>query len=540
MTQTYRSQIIDHLGLVAGMFEELGIAETIDEATQQDPVMRIVTAGQAVKAMVLNGLGFVNQQLYLVPHFFHNKPIPRLIAPAIQARHLNDDTLGRALDTLYDYGVTELYSLIAATAAQRLGLTPRVAHLDSTSFHVDGRYNSQEDPGEDVIHITRGYSRDHRPDLNQVMLELIVEHQAGIPLLMKPLSGNRSDSQEFGEIIHRHIDQLQTTYGTTYVVADCALYSEANLQKLAQTQMKWITRVPATLHEAQAAFDQADPQSMKPLKEGYRYQRLRSTYGGVAQRWALIYSEHRQVQAQHTVNTQWLKQSTQDLKAFKKLCRTSFACEADAQNALQDFRRTLQAADLGEVTVRPVARYGKRGRPGAGALPNQVVYQIEGALRSSLATRQARLIAPCCFLVATNELEATVLSDADLLAGYQGQGQAERGFRFLKDPAFLASSLYLKKPERIMALLMVMTICLLVYAALEYRIRQALQAGGATFPDQKGKRTATPTARWVFHYFVGIHLLYLPDQSWPIVINVTEEHQNLLNLLGDHYAWFYR
>jgi Domain of unknown function (DUF4277) len=61
---------VDHLDLVAGMFEELGIAEVIDHATQQDPAMRIVTAGHAVKAMVLNGLGFLNQQLYLVPHFF--------------------------------------------------------------------------------------------------------------------------------------------------------------------------------------------------------------------------------------------------------------------------------------------------------------------------------------------------------------------------------------------------------------------------------------------------------------------------------------
>jgi transposase len=183
----------------------------------------MVTAGQAVKAMVLNGLGFVTQQLYLVPHFFHNKPTSCLIAPAIEASHLHDDTLGRALDTLYDYGVTELYSLIAATAAVRLGLTPSFTHLDSTSFHVNGRYNSDEAPDERVIHITPGHSRDHRPDLNQVMLELIVEHQAGIPVLMKPLSGNSSDAQEFGQMIRAHIDQLHLTYGTTYLVADSAL-----------------------------------------------------------------------------------------------------------------------------------------------------------------------------------------------------------------------------------------------------------------------------------------------------------------------------
>jgi transposase len=154
--QQYRTQILDHLGLVAGMFEELGITEVMDQATKQDPERRIVPAGQAVKAMVLNGLGFVNQPLYLVPHFFQHTPLSRLIAPGMQASHLNDDTLGRALDTLYAFGVTELYSLIAATAATRLGLTRTCSHLDTTSFHVDGRYNSDKAPDEHVVHITQG------------------------------------------------------------------------------------------------------------------------------------------------------------------------------------------------------------------------------------------------------------------------------------------------------------------------------------------------------------------------------------------------
>jgi transposase len=76
---------LDHLGLVAGMFDELGIADVIDQATQQNPETRLVTVGHAVKAMVLNGLGFVNQQLYLVPMFFQNKPptglLPRALKP---------------------------------------------------------------------------------------------------------------------------------------------------------------------------------------------------------------------------------------------------------------------------------------------------------------------------------------------------------------------------------------------------------------------------------------------------------------------------
>jgi transposase len=537
--QPYRTQVLDHLGLVAGMFEELGITEVVDKATQQNPEMRIVTVGHAVKAMVLNGLGFVNQQLYLVPHFFQNKPLARLIAPGIQASHLNDDTLGRALDTLYDYGVTELYSLIAATAAQRLGLAPGFAHLDSTSFHVDGRYNSDEEPEESVIHITRGYSRDQRPDLNQVMLDLVVEHHAGIPVLMKPLNGNSSDAHDFGHIITDHIAQLQITYGTTCLVADSALYSAENLQKLAETRTKWITRVPATLSEAQAVLAQADPHTMAPLTEGYRYHVVRSSYGGVEQRWVLIHSEPRQPQAQRTVDKQWLKRSEQEGRAFQTLCRTAFACEADAHQALARFAHDLQTTFLHNSTVCPTPRYGKRGRPGPGAQPAQIVYHVEGALASQRTARQALVDQQSCFILATNELDEGQLSAQAVLDGYKGQARAEGGFRFLKDPQFLASSLYLKKPERIMALLMVMTVCLLVYAALEYRIRTALKEHEATFPDQKGKRIQNPTARWVFHSFVGIHVLYIPGQGL-MILNLTDEHQHLLQLLGKRYVWFYR
>ena len=537
--QAYRTQVLDHLGLVAGMFEELGITEVLDHATQQDPEMRIVTVGHAVKAMVLNGLGFVNQQLYLVPHFFQNKPLPRLIAPGIEARHLNDDTLGRALDTLYETGLTELYSLIAATAARRLGLTPTFTHLDTTSFHLDGRYNSAEAPDDQVVHITHGYSRDHRPDLNQVMLELMVEHQAGIPVLMKPLSGNSSDAHEFGQVIQDHMAHLHTTYGATYLVADSALYSAENLQKLAETRLKWITRVPATLREAQAVLAQADPQTMAPLMEGYRYRVVPSSYGGIEQRWVLIHSEPRQPHAQRTVDKQWLKQSAHEVKAFKTLCRTAFACEADAHQALARFAHDVQTTFLHDSTVYSTPHYGTRGRPSPGAQPDQIVYHIAGALASRLPDRQARVDQHSCFILATNELDEGQLSAQAVLDGYKGQAQAERGFRFLKDPQFLASSLYLKKPERIMALLMVMTVCLLVYAALEYRIRTALKEHAATFPDQKGKRIQNPTARWVFHYFVGIHVLYIPGQGL-MILNLTDEHQRLLQLLGKRYAWFYR
>jgi transposase len=258
----------------------------------------------------------------------------------------------------------------------------------------------------------------------------------------------------------------------------------------------------------------------------------------MAQRWVMIYSERRRPQAQRTVDKHWLKQSTTEVKAVQKLCRPAFAGEADAQQALSALTQALQATSLQEVTIRPASRYAKRGRPGKTTPPNQVVYHSDGALTSSWAIRNALVAQKSCFILATNDLDSLTLSPLALLEGYNGQKYAERGFRFLKDPLFLASSLYLKKPQRIRALLMVMTVCVLVYAALEYRMRNARKTHQTTFPNQKGQPMQNPTARWVFQYFVGIHLLRMPGAE-ALVLTLNDQHRQLLRVLGRRYEAFY-
>ena len=158
----YESRNLGHLGLVAEIFDELRLGEAIDRMIPQESEKRIVSLGQAVKAMVLNGLGFVNQRLYLVPHFFQDKPTERPIGAGIGPEHLNDDVTGRALEKLYEHGVTLVYARLASQALRRLGLKPRFGHQDTTSFHVDGQYNSETEPEAGVVHITRGYRRDQQ------------------------------------------------------------------------------------------------------------------------------------------------------------------------------------------------------------------------------------------------------------------------------------------------------------------------------------------------------------------------------------------
>jgi hypothetical protein len=132
---------------------------------------------------------------------FHHNPTDRLLAPASNANPRHDEALGRALETLAAYGVTALSRLLAATAARRLGWTPTFGHLESPSFQVDGRSNRGAEPDAHGMHLTRGDRRDHRPDLHHVLLDLMVEHQAGIPLLRPPLRGNTSEARDFGQVI---------------------------------------------------------------------------------------------------------------------------------------------------------------------------------------------------------------------------------------------------------------------------------------------------------------------------------------------------
>jgi len=109
----------------------------------------------------------------------------------------------------------------------------------------------------------------------------------------------------------------------------------------------------------------------------------------------------------------------------------------------------------------------------------------------------------------------------------------------LKDPSFLASSIFLEKPERVEALLFVMMLCLMVYSALEYRIRKELKDKGEYFPNQTKKDIQNPTAKWVFFCFVGIHEI-ITENTEKIIANLKPSHRIILKILGPIYSDFYQ
>lgn len=533
----FSSYNLDHLGLVAGIFDELGLASIIDSFVVQDLSQRHISVGIAVKAMVLNGLGFVNRALYLTPHFFKDKPVERLLGAGITAEQLNDDTLGRALDTIYEYGPGRLYSQLALKTVTILKLDCKAGQMDTSSFHVDGKYNSDNEPEEGVVQITKGYSRDHRPDLNQVILLLITDAQAGIPLLMSTVSGNTNDQVSFRETVDAHIEQLKGDFGVQRIIGDSALYNAETLQTMGD--FIWISRVPDTLGINKQLISQVAA-DLSHMPESQTYCQLGVVYADIKQRWLVIYSQSARRRVEKTLQKQHLKQTTQDYNAFNKLGKQAFACEADATQALENFKKNLLLTSINDSQIVAVAKYSGKGRPTKDQEPSHYCYYITGCLASLPSAHNQQLLQKSCFILATNELDEQQLSNEQVIESYKkDQQKVEGGWRFLKDPLFMLSTLFLKSPKRIMALMMVMTLCLLVYAALQWRIRQALQAQSVAFPNQKGKLINNPTARWVFQFFTGIHVVLI-KQHQTVVLNLNKHHLILLEALGKNYIALYQ
>lgn len=183
---------INHLGIVAGIIDELKIVDIINQELGIDE-QEIVNSGEIVKAIILNGLGFVSQPLYLFPKFFEDKAIEHLLGKGILPEHLNDYKIGRVMDKLYEHGLSELFLLIALSAAKKYQINLDFSHLDSSSFSVHGQYNKEQSTDKELnqetepipITITHGYSRDHRPDLKQFILDLIVTGDGNVPVFIE-------------------------------------------------------------------------------------------------------------------------------------------------------------------------------------------------------------------------------------------------------------------------------------------------------------------------------------------------------------------
>jgi transposase len=505
----------------------MGIVEYINERLGRSSREK-VSAGIIVKAMILNCLGFVTSPLYMFQKFFEGIATEHLLGEGVTAEQLNDDRIGDVLDQLHKAGLSETFIGISLQGSERFEVEINTGHVDSTSFHVDGKYEKEE---MGAIEITHGYSRDHRPDLKQFVMNLICVGDGDIPVMMEIANGNQADKARFAGLLQEFKEQWKFD---GLCVADAALYSADNLTAMAG--LKWLTRVPLSIKQA-GELVETTVELQKSKLEGYATTESTSEYGGVSQRWILVESEARRKSDLKKVDKrleQIRDKCHQDLQA---LGTQDFACESDAITAAEKLSANMTWHYLSDIQVVEKRHFQKAGKPAKDDIPKRISYRITAtvtALESQISAQRVR-----CgrFILATNVLDSTQLTADEALSEYKGQQGTERGFRFLKDPLFFASSVFLKSQKRIEALGMIMALCLLVYNLAQRQLRRALALKQESIPNQLGKSTNSPTLRWVFQCFMAVHLVVIHEVKQ--IVNLTEPRLHILRFFSDACRRYY-
>jgi transposase len=584
--EEYQAQRLDHLGIVAGVCRQAGIAEWLDNLAGEN--RRGVSIGTATVAMILNGLGFSNRQLYLVPQYFENKPVEHLLGKGISADQLNDDCLGRTLDWIYEHDVTILFAGLALQARQRFGIKANTLHVDTTSFSVSGEYASsqqsdqvptasqqegeaastasqqggeaaptasqqsdqvptasQQEGGPVPIAITYGYSRDHREDLKQWMLALATTHDGEVPIFLRPLDGNSSDKEHLSaavkDVMKQLREQLSEEQEQQIVVFDSGGYSQANILSYNEANILWISRVPETSTAAKTALQQ-EYEHWQPLSNGSGdcVARTMDLPQG-KERWIIVRPHARVHTAKEHMEKKVKKTQERWTKKLWHLSVRSFSCEKDAEAAWKQGTKGMPSWLVASFTLQSEERYDHPGKPKKGASPQKIVWHLIPTISIDQTQVQAQINQDASFIIATNILDEQELSHEQVMTKYKEQGGVERGFRFLKDPLFLASSVFVKKPERVVALSFIMVLSLLVYRLAEHLLRTRLAETEESVPNQIGHPTQRPTMRWIFQCFEGIDLLHIRIGScWSThVLGLQALHRKVLHLLGPPYARLY-
>lgn len=536
---------LDHLGIVAGIIDEMELEEEVNKIVGIK-AKETIRPGQVMKAMILNGLGFLSAPIYLFEAFFEGKATEHLIGKGVTAKQLNDDRIGRALDKYYQAGTTKLFTAIALKAAQKFQVKMNSVHLDSSSISVEGEYKSREEESQEIeqessereeeikaIKIVHGYSRDKRPDLKQFIMDTIVSGDGDVPLYLKIDDGNADDKSVFVSRL-KEFKKEWTFEGIC--VADSALYTADNISAMAG--MKWITRVPLSIKEARDKLENIEEKAWEESEiKGYKIAETSSEYGGQKQRWIVIESESRLSADIKKIDKEVEKQLEKTKVLLRKLSRQEFACIADAEMAIKKLSDCGKYHQITEIEYREKSGKERTSKTKVESQKKTTVYQVTGKIGTRSPAIKAEKEKAGRFILATNILDNKSVSNQQILAEYKAQQSNERGFRFIKDPLFFTASVFVKNPERVEAIGMIMGLCLLVYNLAQRKLRQQLEANNEGVKNQVKKLTNKPTMRWIFQMFQAVHLVRKNGEKQ--VSNLNQDRQEILKHLGQYCCRYY-
>lgn len=539
---------VHHLPIIKAYADQLGLVGLINHSV---PTEMDVDAGTVVLGLVLDTLSG-RTPLYRLEEFFAHQDTELLLGKALPAVAFNDDQVGRVLDRLYDCGTMKIFTACAVRAAARFGLDKRYVHCDTTSCSVWGDYEFPETQ-EVPFNVTYGYSKDQRPDLKQFVLSMLCVDRA-VPLWGKPEDGNASDKtlnttllSEIAQILGRQGVQP----GAYIYIADAALVTEDNLAALKDTL--FITRLPATYSACGQVIAEAVAHNQweevgrlaqtKPTKHrpGTFYQVAESqvTLYGKGYRAVVVHSSSQDQRRQKHLERELQASYTTMVATVREAAQQEYFCQADAEAAAEQLRALSSTYHQVEVGVEARPKYGP-GRPSM-QKPRVVQawrYGLKATLheRTEIIARKAHETG--CFVLLTNVPTQGEMAHraGDVLRAYKEQHGVEQNFAFLKDPV-IVNSLFLKKPERIEALGLVVLLALLIWRLMERSLRRHVETTGNALAGWDKKETTRPTAFMLLTKFTAVMVLKVGPQR-QLAQALSAVQQQYLAALGVPTAYF--
>lgn len=515
---------VNHLPIVAHFARRLGLVELVNDLV---PTQMEVEPGVIALGLVLDTLSG-RSPLYHLQTAFGECDRALLFGQDLPEAYFSDDNVGRMLDALFEAGTQRIFSALSVKALESFPVSTHQVHFDTTSINVFGDYlGAQEETAP--FKMAHGYSKDKRPDLKQFVLSLLCV-DGNVPIFGKIEDGNASDKA----INHRLLSEISGhmhKYGVEadafVYIADSAMVTDANLAQLGERTL-FISRLPATYNEHErvvfAAIEADDWQAVghiaqtAPTKNrpgaSYRLHEGSVTIDGKAYRAVVVHSSAHDRRRLKRLEREIQASRTEIVQGAKEAERQTFFCRPDAEAAAAQ-RRTLSTAyHLLEVWVEECPRFSP-GRPKKGT--PRLPVGIDYVLRTRIAEQQEAIakrqqMAGCFVLLSNVPADGDAAYSAErILRTYKEQHGIEKNFGFLKDDQ-IVNALFLKRPERIEALGLILLISLLIWRLIERVMRTELEARQATLPGWDNKPTVRPTAYMVTWKFKGVLLLCVGGQ----------------------------
>lgn len=475
---------------------------------------------------------------------------------------LNDDRLGRCLNRLFRATGPELILDVVRQAIREFGLRLDELHNDSTSISFYGQYPDAAEEktrqGRKTQAITFGHSKDHRPDLKQLLYVLTVTDDGGVPVYFTTESGNMSDDPT-------HIgtwDLLCQLVGSPdfLYVADCKLASTANLDHITRRGGRFVTVLPSSRREDaefRGRLSQADPadwQHVYDVSHTQTHQRGQeiTVVTDQLRAWAkeqatsegyrlLWYHSRRKAELDRLARAGRTERALLDLVALRERLegpKTRFRERGKVEQAVAEI---LSARDVERwVRVRIEEQEIKHYRPTTRGRPSpstRYVCDVQSRFALSAEVDQEQLdretLGDGVFPLITNQRQ---MSAEELLRAYKRQPLIEKRFSQFKSD-FCVAPVYLKEVSRIQGLLCVYFLALLVQTLVERELRQAMAREGVEHLPLYGedRECRRPTTRKVIDAFEPVqrHVLSLPDGRQEVLnTQLTPRQCQILELLG--------